>query len=222
MKKIVYFIFAKLGILVFYTLKKSGYLLEKGWFNSFDSKSAIDATGKPIPWLTYPFIDFISSRLNSDFEIFEFGSGNSSLWFLERVGKVTACEHQESWYLKMQKQSSDKFQILLRKEEDGNYAKSINENENKYDLILIDGIDRVQCALHATANIKLTGVIVWDDSVRMEYNEGFNALTSMGFKRLDFLGSLQLLSNHLAPQFFTELKIALASKEIGIRKGLND
>ena len=36
-----------------------GYLLEAGWFESFKSLKSIDKKGKPIPWFSYPFIDFL-------------------------------------------------------------------------------------------------------------------------------------------------------------------
>jgi hypothetical protein len=38
---------------------------------SFKMKLPVDKDSKPIPWMTYPFIDFISDRLYPDMEIFE-------------------------------------------------------------------------------------------------------------------------------------------------------
>ncbi len=35
-----------------------GYLNEIGWFESFKALKSIDRNGSPIPWFSYPFIDF--------------------------------------------------------------------------------------------------------------------------------------------------------------------
>ncbi len=45
----------------------SGYLLDNGWFQSYKNKTSVDKNGNPIPWVTYPFIDFISERLNKEY-----------------------------------------------------------------------------------------------------------------------------------------------------------
>ena len=41
----------------------------------------IDKNSNPLPWVTYGFIDFISERLNKSIDVFEYGSGNSTLWY---------------------------------------------------------------------------------------------------------------------------------------------
>ena len=43
----------------------SGYLIDQGWFNSFNSNEPVDFNNEPIPWLTYSFIDFIIPRLSN-------------------------------------------------------------------------------------------------------------------------------------------------------------
>lgn len=57
----------------------NGYLYEIGWINSFQNKMPMNKSGAPFPWVTYSFIDYISSRLKLDMDIFEYGSGNSTL-----------------------------------------------------------------------------------------------------------------------------------------------
>jgi len=80
------------------SMNYNGYLKEIGWIESFKMKMPVDKDLKPIPWMTYPFIDFISDRLRPDMEIFEYGSGNSTLWFADRVKRVDVIEHDEKWY----------------------------------------------------------------------------------------------------------------------------
>ena len=58
-----------------------------GWKKSFLESFSQDAEGNALPWMTYPFIEFISKKLNLDHEIFEFGSGSSTLFFAKKVKK---------------------------------------------------------------------------------------------------------------------------------------
>jgi precorrin-6B methylase 2 len=181
-------IFKKLKLLSFYSLKKSGYLHDKGWFSSFNSKMPIDKSGQAIPWMTYAFIDFLEPRLKSNMLVFEYGCGNSSLWWQKKVSKVTACESNQAWHDQMKKQSAGNLEIKLRTIENEAFAKSICEDDSEYDIIVIDGADRVNCAKNSLNNLKEDGIIIWDNSDREEYNEGYSHLIKNGFKRLDFYG----------------------------------
>ena len=40
------------------SLRAWGYLVEIGWFNSFKSGKPVDKKDLPIPWFTYPAIEF--------------------------------------------------------------------------------------------------------------------------------------------------------------------
>ena len=39
-----------------------GYLQESGWLNSMEKGEAVDKEGRPIPWITYPALDFLTPR----------------------------------------------------------------------------------------------------------------------------------------------------------------
>ncbi len=101
MKRAVHFILKKLGLLSLYSLRRSGYLFDKGWFQSFRAKASVDRSGRPIPWMTYAFLDFLEPRLRGDFDVFEFGSGNSTHWWAARVRAVSSCEHDAEWFARV-------------------------------------------------------------------------------------------------------------------------
>jgi len=64
--------------------------MDVGWFSEFKTGEPVDKNFEPLPWLTYPFIDFIIERLSKEFSVFEIGNGNSALIFLKkRVKNVT-------------------------------------------------------------------------------------------------------------------------------------
>ena len=58
----------------------------------------------------------------------------------------------------------------------------------EFDCVVIDGRDRVNCARHALGALTAGGVIVWDNSDRDCYQEGFDFLRDHGFRRIDFWG----------------------------------
>ena len=77
---------------------------------------------------------------------------------------------------------------LFRELEEEKYAKAILESEGNFDLIVIDGRDRVNCAKYAITKLKDDGVVIWDNSEREKYNESFELLAGMNFRRLVFFG----------------------------------
>ncbi|MDM5272404.1 hypothetical protein PGH07_09455 [Sulfurovum sp. zt1-1] len=170
-------------------LNESGYLYEIGWINSFKHEMPIDKDGNPLPWVTYSFIDFITDRLNSTMNIFEYGSGNSTLWYAKKVNDVTSVEHDKLWYEKikklMPKNVSMNYQSLKYDDE---YCRFANTIDRKFDIVIVDGRDRVNCIKNSLFSLKESGVIVLDDSERPYYQEGINHLLSNGFKKIDFWG----------------------------------
>lgn len=53
------------------------------------------------PWLTYPAISWLNKYINKEMKVFEFGSGNSTLFFSNRAASVISVEHDEKWYGKV-------------------------------------------------------------------------------------------------------------------------
>jgi len=166
--------------------RHAGYLYTQGWFNSFKSNSPVDKNNKPIPWMTYPFIDFVKARLNGDLTVFEFGSGNSTLFFAERVKQVVAIEHNKEWFEKI-KDKIPQNVLLHHKSLDEEYQLSIKSYGN-FDIIIIDGENRVECINNSVNSLSSSGVLILDDSERDEYKEGINFLLKSDFKRIDFWG----------------------------------
>lgn len=52
-----------------------------GWLKSFKTKMPIDAKGNPVPWYTYPAIEFLEQLDFTNKIVLEYGSGNSSLYW---------------------------------------------------------------------------------------------------------------------------------------------
>lgn len=72
------------------------YLIKTGWFESVRTKHAVNLEG-PVPWLTYPALRELESIVKPHFNVLEYGAGNSSLWWSQRVAQVVSVEHDPHW-----------------------------------------------------------------------------------------------------------------------------
>lgn len=58
-----------------------------------------------------------------------------------------------------------------------------------FDVIMIDGRQRVKCAEIAASALTARGVIVWDNAERSRYGPGRRMLTDHGFRHVAFYGT---------------------------------
>jgi hypothetical protein len=166
-----------------------GYLHSIGWFRAFDEQQAMDEEGHPLPWVTYSFIDFIKSRLNKSISIFEYGSGSSTLFYARRVGKVVSVEHDQKWFNKIVGTKPDNATMIYTELfTDGEYSKKASLLNEKFDMIIVDGRDRVNCCKYSLAALSDKGVLVLDDSERPAYADARRLLKEAGFRELSFTG----------------------------------
>lgn len=168
---------------------KNGFLNENGWWNSWKNKEPLDENGKPLPWVTYSFINFISDRLNNKMTVFEFGSGNSTQFYSQKVKWIDTVEHDPDWFNKVKENLPENVSISNKTLEYGGvYSKAALDSKKKYDLIIIDGRDRVNSLINSIDALSLNGVLVLDDSERKTYQKGVDYLLNSGFKKIDFWG----------------------------------
>ncbi|MBC8756380.1 FkbM family methyltransferase [Kordia sp. YSTF-M3] len=165
------------------------YLIPKGWFLSRFLLSPVDEKNVPLPWFTYASIHFITQKLNTSFTVFEFGSGNSTLWFASKVKSVFSVEHDADFYAHKRNElkSFENIQCELIPLGEG-YSDKILDFDNAFDIIVIDGRERVNCAKNSIKALKKDGIIIWDNSDRDEYAEGYDHFVKNGFKKIDFKG----------------------------------
>lgn len=177
----------KLKVLL--SLGFKGYLADRGWFDAFKTKSAIDENGNAIPWVTYSFIDFIKDRITKQHDVFEFGSGNSTIFYAKLAGSVYSVEHDQDWFEKSSKINlTNVTMIQCDLQPGGNYCKSAAPTGKKFHVVIVDGRDRVNCCKQAIESLAEDGVVVLDDSERTEYAEAHAFFKANGFKYLPFSG----------------------------------
>lgn len=166
-----------------------GYLNDIGWFQSFEKRQPLDKEENPIAWVTYPFMHFLEPRLVSVKNVFEYGSGNSTLYYSKFVGHVVSVEHDQGWYENIKNKMPENVELFFSElVKGGGYSRFCAELDKKFDIIIVDGRDRVNCLKSTLAGLALNGVVVLDDSERNKYTPGVDFMLENGFKRIDFWG----------------------------------
>jgi hypothetical protein len=157
-----------------------------GIVNSISQNMPIDHLNQPTPWFTYPAIRFLDSINLKQKRVFEYGSGFSTLYFRNRSAYVTSVEDNRFWKEKIEAtpSSMNHSQILFREGLD--YVNAPLTYEHTFDLIIVDGSFREECAKIAIQAISNNGMIILDNS------DGYVAeaelLRKSGFLQIPFFG----------------------------------
>ena len=165
------------------------FLKTSGYIRSVREKRPCRSDGSPIPWMNYHMIAFLEERLSSDLSVFEYGSGNSTMFLAPRVGTVTSVECEREWYEYVVTQVPDNVKLILCDPFDSKqYPKIISEGNRKFDIVIVDAEERVACMKQAVPWVTDRGVILLDDAEREHYKEGIDTVLAAGFRKLDFEG----------------------------------
>lgn len=168
-----------------------GYLRRVGWIRSLRGKKPVDSGGNPLPWYSYPAIKLIDDRLKQcdtrAMRVFEFGSGNSTLWWAARVGYVDAVEDDARWYETIRMALPENVSYLYRQER-AQYVGRLTESSHKYHVIVVDGSHRNECLSACADQLERNGVIVVDNSDWEWLAPQLSNLARRGFKQLPLYG----------------------------------
>ncbi len=119
--------------------------IDYGQYRTVKQWSCVDRYNKEIPWYTYPSIEYFNNIDFSKKIIFEFGSGNSSIYWGKKAKRVISIEDDKDWFDNIVKKKGANQEIVLKTETD-EYEKSIIDYDEKFDVIIIDGKRRVECS----------------------------------------------------------------------------
>ncbi len=159
---------------------------------SIDEKLCQDKDGKPLPWYTYPAIEYLSQFDYSRKKIFEYGCGYSSMFWAERAEKVVSIEDNFEWHARWQKEFQHPCLEIRWRDEGEIYENAIFEDDALYDVIVVDGKRRAECAKAAIVKLASDGMIILDDSDRIntsqEYVDAVKALRQADLIQVDFYG----------------------------------
>jgi hypothetical protein len=118
------------------------------------------------PWITRDAIVIVDGLLRATDHGLEWGSGNGSLWFGERVASLTSVEHNPVWYERMAPRITaaglTNVRYLLVREAD--YTSPIDGfADESLDFVLVDGLFRDQTFERSIPKVKAGGFIIFDN-----------------------------------------------------------
>lgn len=143
--------------------------------------------GEPVPWLTYPAIFWLKAVCDGVGPVFEFGCGNSTLWWAKRSRRVVAVEYNAGWLGRIVEAKLSNVQVHRTPIE--SYSEALATSSERFEVIVIDGgSDRNACVPPTIDHLLEGGLVVFDDSHLPYHAEGIRLLHRAGFRRIDFVG----------------------------------
>lgn len=129
---------------------------------SLKQKKPLFKSTKVTPWLTYPAIEYLSQFNLRQYQVFEWGTGYSYEWYLSRVKCLTSVESNRKWHRKFLPHKNDRFNPIYSSFKD--YPNEINHFSNSFDIIIIDGERRFDCAKQVLRKFDSRMLIILDNS----------------------------------------------------------
>lgn len=157
----------------------------QGFIRSVLGAKPVGPDGEPIPWFTYPAIEYLKQFDFSEKRVFEYGCGNSSLFWARHAKEVIAVESDRRWFDHVARMRPPNLLLMLETDK-ARYVSSISRQDGKFDVIVIDGQWRNACANICTGSLTDYGMIILDNSDR-QY-KGCDRLREQGFFQIDFSG----------------------------------
>ena len=189
------------------------------WFdyahlNTVLSRSSVDAARQPVPWYTYPAIEYVKQLDFSEKDIFEYGSGNSTLFWASVGKRVVSVEDDEEWYEKVKKEIPSKCELILQTDL-ARYVETINAYPAGFDVIVVDGAarggTRRKCARVALNCLRPGGMIILDNSDWLP--ESARILREEGnLIQVDMTGFAPIAGNTQTTSFFLHREFRFAPR----------
>jgi hypothetical protein len=144
----------------------------------------MNGDGSPIPWYTYPFVDFLSDLETASWKVLEFGSGQSTLYWAARATSVLAYENSAEWFKTMREKSPSNVEIRLFEGE--KTLEEIPQLEFLPDLVVVDGLKREICVRKSLETFGLRPIYILENSDW--FPKAATAMREAGLREIRFKG----------------------------------
>lgn len=125
-----------------------------------------------LPWIPFAATRFIEKMiLRPDSRVFEYGSGGSTVWLAGRCGFLVTVENRAGLYEEVEKKlieldRMNNVEYLLRSKGPRGfrpYIDAIDDYEEDFDVVFVDGRERAACMTKAKPRIKPGGYLILDN-----------------------------------------------------------
>ncbi len=180
-------------------------------------RAGVDPVEEATPLVTYAALDWLEAHVGPDVKVFEWGSGASTIWLARRVAQLVTVENDPEWHRRvaaaLKEQGLASCQLILAEAEPAGpdtppewvsprrrfqglsferYVRSIDPHpEGHFDLVCVDGRQRVACARRAVAHVRPGGHLLLDNADRSRYDALREALAAYPVQDFDGLGPFQ-------------------------------
>jgi hypothetical protein len=160
------------------------------------------------PWWRYVAIERIEPLLDREkTTVFEYGAGASTVWLAKRCKEVVSVEYDAAFYEELKPQLAPFPNVTLlccppveatpqtppqyrsgftrwRNYAFEDFVKTIDRDQKKYDLIVVDGRSRMEAVRRALSHVKPGGLVMLDDAERQRYKKEFGSLEGVNIEML--------------------------------------
>jgi hypothetical protein len=167
------------------------FSLTSGHWQSSIAMCACTAAGAPIPWYTYPAIDFLSQRKFERRTVLEFGGGQSTLWWSMRARSVLTVEEDAGWHERLRSRVGDNVGLHHIPVDHATRSVALIKDLldaqpiRAFDVIVIDGHLRQEVTALAFDYLAPDGAIILDNSEGYGFYE---EIKGRDCRRIDFFG----------------------------------
>src|SRR5262245_29554367 len=138
-----------------------------GHLASVRSQLALDRAGNPLPWYTYPAINYLQQLDFRSKTVFEYGAGMSTLFWASVACRVVSVEDDERWFDSIAARVPDNATVTLQSDL-AEFPAEIHRSHELFDVIVIDGPargrTRLKCCREALGALRRGGLIILDNS----------------------------------------------------------
>lgn len=134
------------------------------------------------PWYTSPFLERLRDWDMSNWKVFEYGCGDSTLWWRKKAKEVISIDSNEEWSKKTNVNfTKDKNEFIT-------YPKQFI-NDGLFDCIIIDGEPiewRDECVSTALECLKEGGILIIDNYLQDSVDLGRWPIANDVLKDIDY------------------------------------
>jgi len=154
-----------------------------------------DKFGMPLPWLSPSVMGVLEKHVPDGLSILEYGSGNSTLWWSQHATRVVAVEHDGAFHARLAPRLPDNVVYILAADtSDGLYEKAPVRFGRIFDVIVIDGARRVECARACLEFLRPHGVVIFDNADLKDVTPGLEYLRQQGLRSIEIPGFCSLIT----------------------------
>lgn len=218
LRNIIYHVLRLTRILPFVNLVRITKLiaLDFGYLNSAFKYQSVDKENKAVPWFSYPAIEYLNSLDLKEKTVFEYGTGNSTIYWASRTKRIIGIENNPGWfkYVKDKTQKAKNINLILKTNK-SEYVDALSKLKEKFDIVVVDGEYREKCINHAIKHIKDGGFVILDNSDW--YPNLCKTLNDKGFTEINFSGFGPINPYCTTTSLFTKTHLKIEHKSSHFR-----